>query len=185
MDFESLIKILRDELVNFLGEMISDIKELETMPLATINVILTGEVFDSEMEDAFDVFFLISKLREYDSSYFPLLEKINPIDRKVYEFFESHSATIEVVFEEKLNTLPFIVQPACRYIDEDTKAMFIKALGRTTPKDKVIDVLRKSPQIFDLIGHYNDIFGGRGWLPINTMSLLRTTIFVLALMINT
>jgi hypothetical protein len=30
MDFESLIKILRDELVNFLGEMISDIKELET-----------------------------------------------------------------------------------------------------------------------------------------------------------
>ena len=184
MDFDSLIKILRDELVNYLGEMISDMSELGDLPLYEINSVVTEEVFDSAMEDAFDVFFLISKLREYDTNYFPLIDKMNLVDRKVYEFFQSHSATIEVVFEEKLCTLPFIVQPACRFIDNSTKATFGKNLERSTPKDKVTDILKKSPQIFDLIGHYYDIFGSRKWLPIDTMNLLRTTIFTLAVVIN-
>jgi len=126
---------------------------------------VTEDVFDSIMTDAFDVFFLISKLKEYDLNYFPNTENIDPLDRKVYSFFKLHSGTIEVVFEESLTKLPFIIQPACRYIDDEVKTNFIKNLKRDTPKDKICDILKKSPEIFDLIGHFNSIFGKRQWLP--------------------
>lgn len=109
---------------------------------------------------------------------------MHPLDRKTYQFFEKHSGTIEVVYKEKLCKLPFIIQPACRYINEEVKMNFIKNLKRDTPKDKITDVLNKSPQIFDLIKHYNDIFGGRKWLPLKTMNYLRFTLFFFALIIN-
>lgn len=78
MDYETLIKILRDELLSYLLDKNMDRKLFETISLEKIDDYVTEDVFDSTMNEAFDVFFLITKLREFDLNYFPQSENEDP-----------------------------------------------------------------------------------------------------------
>lgn len=61
MDFDTLIKILRDELIAFLIENNMDKNDFETISLEKIDNYIKGDCFEDAMMEAFDVFFLISR----------------------------------------------------------------------------------------------------------------------------
>lgn len=183
MDFESLIKILENEFRNYCTEK-GHPNGASYLTIDAINKFMVEDVFGAEMADAFDVFFLITMLYENTPDFLSKKDALDPIEKKAYKFFEYHSASIEVVFEDTLYKLPFIIQPSCRYIDLETKMNFIKGIKRDTPKDKVTDILMDSPKLFDLIDHYNWLFGNRAWLPLNTLTILRGILFIIAFILN-
>lgn len=155
LDLEYLHDLLAEEFLSYFRRLGLDKKDLEKMTVDDVNSRVQDSHFEGQIVDAFEVFDLISRLREEHS------EKLNQSKTRLrglnliaYEFFKSNSGLIQIVFkDDEIYNIRSIIHPACRTLDSSAKNAILLGLDRSTAKDKISDFMNKAPKLFELIDH--------------------------------
>lgn len=137
-----------------------DFKNPKNMNMAVLNMkIKNRKTFNEETEEAFDIFFFIQTINDRTSIYKDKIKELNGLEYLAYSFFKKHSAHIEIVFKGKsdIHKIYFMIQPACRYLDENEKKYFIDNVKRETPNEKITDFMNQAPRLFDRMDHMSNL----------------------------
>lgn len=188
IDFDQLIAMLVTEYKNMFSHTELTTKQLIELPLDNLNTYLKVSVFDEAVKEAFDIYFLIRTLDEHSQVYRTYIDDLQGIQLAAYLMFEHHSGVIQLVFDkdDQLYNIFFVVEPACRYLDQSYKNSILKSIKRDSPKEKVSDLLNKAPGVFFRIEHLSRLLNNkRFYSPTQDMYiLLRRLQLFIAFIIN-
>lgn len=109
--------------------------------------------------------------------------------REALQFFAKNSAQIEVVRNEQLESLQFIVLPFCHDFPKERKVSFNENCNRTSVKSKVKDLATEIPIFIKVAKHEHSLklfFGKQKLIAIfvNYVSLWRDIGFILTIVMN-
>lgn len=99
--------------------------------------------FGEEIEEAFNIFFFIRTINDRTQVYKEKIKELTGFELMAYSFFEKHSAHIEIVFKGDIHKVYFVIQPSCRYLDENEQKTFIDEVKRETANEKITDFMLK------------------------------------------
>jgi len=185
IDLGYLMKKLTNELRSILGD-VSSLQEttVETANLAYLNEKIEGKVFDARFSEAFEIFFFLATINDHTGCYSRAIHELRGVEALVYAFFASHSATIEIVFKDTIQKLFFVVHPACKFLDDDEKNLFLDSANRDSAVAKLKDFITEAPRLFDRMEHLANL---KSCVPIVSEQLFRRArnlCFLIVLTIN-
>lgn len=124
-----------------------------------LNNSLKIATFSDDQIESFNIYFLIKILREETGAFKDQTENLEGLQRSAYEFFKFNAGQIQIVFRDKtLQNVNFVIQPACRNLEESFKNEIQINLNRNTPKEKLDDFFGQKTNIFDMIEHSTNMF---------------------------
>lgn len=188
IEFDYLINILTQEYKMMFKETDVTEEQLEQWTIEKLNSKLKISVFDEEMAESFDTFFLIKTLDDATGKFVYEIAKLTGIQRNAFDMFSYHSGNIEIVFrDDQVYKNYFVLQPACRNIDQSYKNDIMVDLNRDSAKEKVIDFLSNSPRVFDTIEHLSKLLKNKKFYSptTNLYDFLRKATLAVAIVINT
>jgi len=188
IDFDYLMKMLTKEFIYMFRNTSLTEKQLEEYPVEKLDSYLNISIHEDEVAEAFDIFFLIQVLNIHTSAYNTKIHDLVGLKLKAFEMFKFHSGQIQLVFnsDDKLYNVYFIIQPACRNLDESYRLEFLSSINRDSPKEKIIDILSKSANVFYTIEHLSKLLTNRKFYSPSTdlYVILRQFSFGTASIIN-
>ena len=166
--FVELDKFVRiEKLMTFLSNEFT--KYLENNSITTRNpqeVIthIKSPVFDEDLTQIFQTFFLIKYIvvsikDEYQQFFTNLIGD----EYLTFVFFEKHSSSIEIIFNDELELIFFILQPASTLVSEEDKQLFLDTVRRDTHINKLSDLLSYSHRFMLLMDNNNHTGKSGGW----------------------
>lgn len=75
------------------------------------------------------------------------------IYKEALRFFDKNSAHIEVVRNDDLEVVHFIILPFCHYLPKETKIDFHENVNRTSSKSKVSDLNDAAKKLIEIAKH--------------------------------
>lgn len=73
--------------------------------------------------------------------------------RKAFNFFQDNTAHIDVVRNDKLELVYFMLLPYCHCLPKDNKIEFHENVDRQSVKSKVSDLVAKSDSLIEICKH--------------------------------
>ena len=185
IDLGYLMKKLTNEFTSIMGEVKVDLDTtVDTTQLFHLDAKIEGKVFDARFSEAFEIFFFLSTINDYTGCYNRAISELRGLEAHVYAFFASHSATIEIVFNDSIQKEFFVVHPACKFLDESEKQVFLNKANRDSAILKLKDFVGQVPRLFDRMEHMATL---QSCLPIASEKLFHQTrnlCFLVVLAIN-
>lgn len=120
----------------------------------TLTRMIKTPLFPKEIIESFEIFILLKGINNLNSKFEANIHKLTGTVKEAYNFFDYNSRSIELVFEETLQKVYFVNQPACRYLDKLSKQTLMNDIPRENPLQKLQDFLDQTPHIFDQINLY-------------------------------
>ena len=160
---ETLMNFLADEFVNYLNNSNHPVASPHQISdIDSVMQSIKSPTFDEDLTEIFQTFFLIKyvvvNLKDEYQGFFANLEGSELF---AYKFFEKNSAAIEIVFNDVLELIFFISQPASMLVSESDKQTFLDNVRRDTHINKLNDLLLYA-QRFMLLMDYNNYTGKSG-----------------------
>lgn len=112
--------------------------------------------FDEKFENIYVTFFVTKLLYFYEDDIADF-SKLSTLEKTLFNFFEQHSASIEVIYKDKIYKIYHIIQPIFRNLREEFKDEIMDSIKRDAPKKKVQDFLNKTNMIFDVITYEDSL----------------------------
>lgn len=135
-----------------------------------------GTVFNELVSEAFNIFFFIETINnELDANkdankYREKKKEMKEKQKIAYDVFTANSAHIEIEFNDNLHKVYFMIQPACRYLDDNKKSHFMNTVNRGTANEKITDLMASTHGMFDVMDHMSTL---KRRCPLVTQSLLQ------------
>lgn len=93
--------------------------------------------FDEEMQEMFYTYFFIRYQVDQLPHYYPdFWSSLEGYQKKAREFFEDNTRSIELIFDDELELVYFIRQPATRYLSVKEKIKFNDTVDRSSLRNK-------------------------------------------------
>eukprot|EP01017_Pseudomicrothorax_dubius_P023568 TRINITY_DN2514_c0_g2_i1.p1 TRINITY_DN2514_c0_g2~~TRINITY_DN2514_c0_g2_i1.p1 ORF type:complete len:954 (+),score=250.24 TRINITY_DN2514_c0_g2_i1:65-2926(+) len=182
LDFNYLKEKLKDNLADYLAEL-----RLHNMaPLDDIHERLPAD-FPEEFLESFNLFILMKTLAdssEYAKSEFESKEFMTAELGHALEFYQSYTASIEIKFKDQLIRVFFTIHPACYFLSEATKEVFMKEVNRGTPNEKLEGLVEELPALIDEMEHNYFLRSLPMSLTPNRLKLVRFIASFIAALIN-
>ena len=140
-------------------------------------------VFNEDVQDAFDLFTFIQIINDHCSVYRSRLSSLGEREKEAFEFFEHVSGHIELVFQNKLQKVYFIIHPACGYLTEKTQTQLMNSVRRDNANEKISDFLNGVPPLFDRMDHNFKLAQNCGIKP-DLLKFINDLCFIVAWGIN-
>lgn len=71
----------------------------------------------------------------------------------IYNFFQYHSAHIELLFHKDLQRVYFAIHPSCRFLIKRVRNGLMDVVVRDTANDKLTSFMGHCPMLFDTMDH--------------------------------
>jgi hypothetical protein len=122
-------------------------KDAEFLDLAYIS----NEILDDQLGGIFDQFFVLKTILQEQNSLQMFLTSLDPLQCSYYNFFDQHSASTEILFQNKIHKVNFTIQPVFRHLGVSDKEKIMTEVRLDTPKNKIYDFLQHLPLTYDYI----------------------------------
>jgi len=78
----------------------------------------------------------------------------------------------------------FMIQPACRYLDENKKNQFMDNVNRGTANEKITDLMASTHGMFDVMDHMSNLKKKCPYINQNFLQYVRDFCLILVAIIN-
>ena len=188
LDMKYLHYLLSDEFENYAQSIGIAKEKLEEMTVEEVSSHIKSSLFEGEIVEAFEVYNLIARLYEEESSRekSKLISnqktKLTGVNLLAFQFFKYFSGQIQIIFKDKeLYNIRLIIHPACMALDNSAKISTLRNLDRSTAKDKINDFMNTAPKLFELIDHstylknlkflcFSNLFNNQVLMVVNIMA---------------
>ena len=116
---------------------------LDKDPRSLVFMIKSKE-FDSRLTEAFNLFIFLLTVNDRASSYEAEIMNNSGIGKAAYDFFESNTGHIEIVFEGEVQKIYFIKHPACNYLSQNSMDEVMGSVRRENQNQKISDFVNSS-----------------------------------------
>lgn len=138
--------------------------------------------YDSNFENIFNTFFVLKLLYFSDDFHFNS-DVLDEQQRLIFNYFNEHSGSIEVIFKDKIYVLYHIIHPIFRNLKEELKEEMMDKVQRDAPKKKVQDYLNRMPMVFDILTYETKLKSNK-YLSFNFYEWIELACLILCVIIN-
>lgn len=138
--------------------------------------------YDSKFENIFNTFFVLKLLYFSDGVHFNS-DLLTEEQRSIYNYFDEHSGSIEIIFKDKIYVLYHIIHPIFRNFKDELKEDLMDNVQRDAPKKKVQDYLNRMPMIFDILTYETKLKSNK-YLSFNYFEWTELICLILCVSIN-
>lgn len=92
--------------------------------------------FDEKFENIYVTFFVAKLLYFYEDDIADF-SCLSTLEKTIFNFFEQNSASIEVIYKDKIYKIYHIIHPIFRNLREEFKDEIMEGIKRDAPKKKV------------------------------------------------
>lgn len=172
---EFLILKIQDDLRVYFGTAENIVTKLKGL--------VNNSHYDSSFESIFNTFFVLKLLYFCDDGSAFNLSSLRDEEKDIYNYFDEHSGSIEIIFEDKIFVLFHIIHPIFRNLKEELKEEMMDKVQRDAPKKKVQDYLNRMPMVFDILTYETKLKSNK-YLSLNCYEWAEFASFILCVMIN-
>ena len=168
ISINSLMKVLTGKFIDYFASH----RPQHNDPEYLLNTV-KEQVFDKHLTEMFEIYFFIkymdhNLINEDRSS---LLNSLSAEEENCHRFFAYCSGSIEVIFQDAIELIHFIKQPASGYLSEENKIVFLDSVRRDSVTNKLTDLQLMSKGIMILM-NYNNYSGRSGGFIIRASRLV-------------
>ena len=183
VDIGYLIKKLQSQFLGLFPEL-GEPDAYKTRSLQSLAYKMGVESLQKEFSEAFEIFFFIQNIEDSTGMYKKRLKELKGLPRTVLDFFAKNSGHIEIIFQNSIQKVYFMIHPICRFYDANQKRIFLDTVNRDTPNDKITDLMNQAPMIFDRMDHISILRARVGFVSEGSLRLIRDLCLLNILLIN-
>jgi hypothetical protein len=111
----------------------------------------SSDILDDELAGIFDQFFVLKTILDDQQSIHKFVATLDILQLSLYNFFCQHSASTEILFQNKIHKVNFTIQPVFRHFGESDRNRIMADVRLDTPKNKIYDFMNRLPMAYDYI----------------------------------
>jgi hypothetical protein len=125
---------------------------------------ITTKLFDENLTEMFEIFFFIKYMDRNlaDEEAGSILASLDSNQENCRKFFQHCSGSIEIIFQDSVELIYFVKQPAAEYLSEENKMQFLDNVRRDSTTNKLADLQQLSKRVNIMMdyNHYSSKSGG-------------------------